>query len=168
MSAGVVQPERKHLLFRGARPGKEYGKRNGLRTLHALRMIVGGRGTALGLCKRPHRRAHRETDGARFRSESDTEVILEMYARQGAATVKRLRGMFAFAIYDRKEEDLFLARDRMGIKPLYLWRFPGGIAFASEIRALRALPGGPSTINRQAIREFLHWGSVPLRCRFTS
>ncbi|HVT02765.1 MAG TPA: asparagine synthase (glutamine-hydrolyzing), partial [Thermoanaerobaculia bacterium] len=106
-------------------------------------------------------RSELEADGARFRSESDTEVILEMYARQGAATVKRLRGMFALAIYDRKEEDLFLARDRMGIKPLYLWRFPGGVAFASEIRALRALPGGPSTINRQAIREFLHWGSVP-------
>lgn len=79
LSARVVQPERKYLLFRGARPGKECGKRNGLRTPHALRKIVGGRGTALGLCKRPHRRAHRETDGAGAHGATVTKAVVRLH-----------------------------------------------------------------------------------------
>src|SRR5213593_1685366 len=84
-----------------------------------------------------------EQDGARFRSRSDTEVILKAYARWGADGVARLRGMFAFALWDAAQETLLFARDRLGIKPLYLCSVarPGGtrtLLFASEVRALLA------------------------------
>ncbi len=106
-------------------------------------------------------RADLELEGAVFRSASDTEVLLEHYARKGPEGLSEWRGMFAIAIWDRRDKCLFLARDRMGIKPLYLWRFPGGIAFASEVKALRALPGGPSRVEPKALAAFLAWGSVP-------
>jgi asparagine synthase (glutamine-hydrolysing) len=106
-------------------------------------------------------RAELESKGVAFRSRSDTEVILELYLREGPECLKRFRGMFAIAIWDRVERRLFLARDRMGIKPLYVWRFPGGIAFASQVKALRALPGGPREINPEAVVQYLLWGSVP-------
>ena len=82
-------------------------------------------------------------DGAHFRSRSDTEVILKAYSRWGVECVSRLRGMFAFAIWDATRRTLFLARDRLGIKPLYLGGVtrPGGkrtLLFASEVRALLA------------------------------
>ncbi|MFN8625584.1 MAG: asparagine synthase (glutamine-hydrolyzing) [Candidatus Binatia bacterium] len=114
-----------------------------------------------------------EREGVVFRSQSDTEVILEAYAHnpqsfllnpqssQGPACLNDCRGMFAFAIYDRLENSVVLARDRMGIKPLYLWRFPKGIAFASEVKALRAVPGAPSQIDVLALWDYLRWGSVP-------
>ena len=69
--------------------------------------------------------------------------------------------MFAIAIWDRLEKSLFLARDRMGIKPLYVWRRPEGLAFASEVKALRALPGGPSGVEPEAVVQYLAWGHVP-------
>ena len=114
-----------------------------------------------------------EREGVIFRSQSDTEVILAAYAHnpqsfilnpsssRGPSCLDDFRGMFAFAIYDRVERSVFLARDRMGIKPLYLWRFPGGIAFASEVKALRALPGAPSQLDVVALYNYLLWGSVP-------
>lgn len=102
-----------------------------------------------------------EKEGARFRSSSDTEVILHLYAREGPSCLDKFRGMFAIAIWDRVERRLFLARDRMGIKPLYVWRFPGGIAFASQVKALRRMPGGPSLVNPDAVVQYLLWGSVP-------
>jgi asparagine synthase (glutamine-hydrolysing) len=84
-----------------------------------------------------------ERDGARFRSRSDTEVILKAHARWGAEHLSRLRGMFAFALWDAELRTLLLARDRLGIKPLYLASVtrPGGqrtLLFASEVRALLA------------------------------
>ncbi|HEV8534273.1 MAG TPA: asparagine synthase (glutamine-hydrolyzing) [Candidatus Limnocylindria bacterium] len=84
-----------------------------------------------------------EQCGARFRSRSDTEVILKAYARWGAESLSRLRGMFAFALWDARRSTLLLARDRLGIKPLYLCSvgWPGGsrtLLFASEVRALLA------------------------------
>lgn len=102
-----------------------------------------------------------EEEGVRFHSDSDTEVILALYARKGPACLEAFRGMFALAIWDTQERSLFLARDRMGIKPLYLWQTPHTIAFASEVRALRALPGGPRAISPAAVRKYLLWGSVP-------
>jgi asparagine synthase (glutamine-hydrolysing) len=102
-----------------------------------------------------------EAEGVRFASNSDTEVILALYARQGPACLDDFRGMFAIAIWDTLEKTLFLARDRMGIKPLYVWRFPGGLAFASEVKALRALPGGPHEVEPEAVAQYLLWGSVP-------
>lgn len=102
-----------------------------------------------------------EEEGVPFRSNSDTEVILELYARKGPDCVREFRGMFAIAIWDTREKSLFLARDRMGIKPLYIWPQSKGIAFASEVKALRALPGGPSEVDPECIAAYLSWGSVP-------
>jgi len=88
-----------------------------------------------------------------FQTHSDTEVVLKAYERWGAECLSRLRGMFAFAIWDIKEEKLFLARDRFGIKPLYWANTPTGFYFASEAKAL--LPFLPNrTVNRQALSDY--------------
>ena len=76
--------------------------------------------------------------GQRFVSESDSEVVLASYVHWGAESVRRLRGMFAYAIFDRHERALFLARDRFGIKPLYYHCDDGGFVFASEMKAMLA------------------------------
>jgi asparagine synthase (glutamine-hydrolysing) len=77
-------------------------------------------------------------DGYRFNSQSDTEVILNAYACWGEQCTEKLHGMFAFAIWDKKNQSLFLARDRMGIKPLYYAQTPSGFYFASNPQALLA------------------------------
>jgi asparagine synthase (glutamine-hydrolysing) len=82
------------------------------------------------------RRAECERDGFRFRSQSDTEVILALYQRYGRKCVHKLRGMFAFALYDAAKRELFVARDRVGKKPLYYSQYPGGFVFASELDSL--------------------------------
>ncbi len=102
-----------------------------------------------------------KTNGVVLRSTSDTEVVLEIFVREGPACLSKFRGMFALAIWDRQARSLFLARDQQGIKPLYYVQEGDALAFASEIRALRALPNGPSTISRSAIANYLSWGSVP-------
>jgi asparagine synthase (glutamine-hydrolysing) len=99
--------------------------------------------------------------GEEFVSHSDTEVILALYAREGAAMLSRLRGMYAFAIWDARERRLLLARDPYGIKPLYYAERQGVLRFASQVRALvagGALPGGQETAG---LVGFLLWGSVP-------
>ena len=97
-----------------------------------------------------------------FRGTSDSEVLLAWLIRHGAAGLHRLRGMFAFCLYDQQERTVLLARDPHGIKPLYLWHGPSGeLAFASELRALLA-SGLPSrTLNTTALTAFLASGSVP-------
>lgn len=99
--------------------------------------------------------------GHRFRTDSDTEVIVHAYEEWGRACVHRLRGMFAFAIYDRRTTLLFLARDRLGIKPLYYYHHDGVFLFASEVRAL--LAGGliPRRLNPVGLWEYLAYQSVP-------
>lgn len=77
-----------------------------------------------------------ERDGEAFRTQSDTEVLLKLYAREGEAMLSRLRGMFAFAIWDRQTRSVFLARDPYGIKPLYFGRCKEGWLFASQVKAL--------------------------------
>jgi asparagine synthase (glutamine-hydrolysing) len=76
--------------------------------------------------------------GHRFRTRGDVEVVLRLWAEEGAASLERLNGMFALAVWDGGRRTLYLARDRFGIKPLYLCRESGELAFASELCALRA------------------------------
>lgn len=98
--------------------------------------------------------------GDTFRSSSDTEVVLKAYARWGAGALGRLRGMFAIAVWDAAEGALFLARDRLGIKPLYFTRGPRGFAFASEIRALLATGFADKRLSRRALGSYLALGAV--------
>jgi asparagine synthase (glutamine-hydrolysing) len=96
--------------------------------------------------------------GHRFRSDCDTEVLLEAYRAWGAASFGRLIGMFAFALWDRTAQRLVLVRDRLGIKPLY-YRFADGVlCFGSELRALRAHPGFRGEISRGALGRYLRGG----------
>jgi asparagine synthase (glutamine-hydrolysing) len=100
--------------------------------------------------------------GLKTRTTSDTEVILEAFAILGPEMVNRLNGMFAIAILDTLEDRLFLFRDRMGIKPLYVYRDNGKFAFASELKAISALGQQlPLSINHTALPYFLHLGYIP-------
>ncbi len=101
-----------------------------------------------------------ESRGAIFRTASDTEVLLHVAANDGPAGLARLRGMFAFACWDKIDRSLLLARDRFGIKPLYVTASADRVAFASELGALagaRLIEGRPSTAG---VLGFLAWGSV--------
>ena len=103
-----------------------------------------------------------EAKGYVFRGHSDTEVILEACAEWGVqATVPRLIGMFAFALWDRQTHKLWLVRDRLGIKPLYWGRFGKLFLFGSELKALRAHPGWPVEIDRDAITAFVRFNYIP-------
>lgn len=99
--------------------------------------------------------------GVAFRTHSDTEVLLVLYAREGADMVKRLRGMFAFAIYDARDDSLFLARDPYGIKPLYYAASSGVFRFASQVKALLAGGAVARALEPAGVTGFLLWGSVP-------
>ncbi len=99
-----------------------------------------------------------EALGHRFRSHSDTEVLLAAYAQWGPKALLRLVGMFACAILDTHERKLFLARDPFGIKPLYYVRSAGFFAFASEIKALLDIPGLRRTVNPERLYLYLRHG----------
>ena len=100
--------------------------------------------------------------GHRFRSASDTEVIVHAWEEWGEACVARLRGMFAFALWDERQQMLFLARDRLGIKPLHYAILPDGqLVFASELKALLAHPDLPRRIDPCAVEDYLAYGYVP-------
>ena len=99
--------------------------------------------------------------GHRLASNSDTETILHLYEEEGPACVHRLRGMFAFAIWDASAETLFLARDRFGIKPLYVATAPWGIAFASELKALLAAGLSNRELDWEALDAYFQLGYVP-------
>lgn len=98
--------------------------------------------------------------GMSFLGHSDTEVLLNGYRAWGSDVFPKLEGMFACAIVDWSAGKMFLARDFFGIKPLYLCRFIGGMAFASEIKALLTLPGQPAGINEAVLRDFLCDGRI--------
>ncbi|CAA7620912.1 asparagine synthase (glutamine-hydrolyzing) [Magnetospirillum sp. SS-4] len=107
-------------------------------------------------------RAELEGRGHSFRSASDTEVLLALLAGEGEAALSRLVGMFAFALLDRHTGRVLLARDRVGIKPLVYGALPGGgLAFASEIAALKTVPGIDLDTDRRAMSEFLACLYVP-------
>jgi asparagine synthase (glutamine-hydrolysing) len=96
-----------------------------------------------------------------LKSRTDTEVLVHLYEERGPAMVQQLRGMFAFAIWDEKASRLTVARDRLGIKPLYYWTTPDGVAFASELRSFLALEEFPRTLNSDAVHDYLALGYVP-------
>lgn len=98
--------------------------------------------------------------GYRFRTESDTEVILHLYAERGEACVHALNGMFAFAIWDKRRRHLFLARDRMGVKPLYYVDAPGAFIFGSEIKAVLASGMIPARCREEAVTEYMLFRQV--------
>jgi asparagine synthase (glutamine-hydrolysing) len=103
-----------------------------------------------------------EARGRRFRGHSDTEVLVEAIAEWGVRpTVERLIGMFAFALWDRRNRTLSLVRDRLGIKPLYYGRQNGRFVFASELKAFGALPGWRPELNRDALVAYLRLAYVP-------
>jgi asparagine synthase (glutamine-hydrolysing) len=106
-------------------------------------------------------RAELETGGRRFRTRSDTEVILHAYAVYGEACVERLSGMFAFAIWDDAERRLFLARDRLGKKPLYYWHRDRLFLFASEPKALLCHPAVARALDWSALHHYLAFGYTP-------
>ena len=99
--------------------------------------------------------------GYRFALDSDTEVLLRAYQHWGSAVVHRLRGMFAFAVWDAFRERLFLARDRFGEKPLFLYENGGDLYFASEIKALLRVPGLAAATDLRAVWEYLAYRYVP-------
>jgi len=109
--------------------------------------------------------------GHRFSTQSDCETLVHLYEEKGVALLDDLEGMFAFAIFDVRNQQLFLARDRFGEKPLYWTKVPGGgVAFASEIKALQPFPGLSRAVDIAAVAQFLavgyvpaprtHWGSI--------
>ena len=104
-----------------------------------------------------------KTSGYQFKTDSDTEVIVHLYDQMGSRCVERLNGMFAFAIWDRRDRSLFIARDRLGEKPLYYDLKPDGtIVFASEIKAIRAHdPQQNLAIDATALDDYLAYGYVP-------
>ena len=99
--------------------------------------------------------------GVVFTTEGDSEVVLALFERDGAAAFARLRGMFAIAIFDERDQSLTLARDPYGIKPLYVATTDGGIWFASQVKALRTVPVISSEPDPAGLTGFHLWGSVP-------
>ncbi len=103
-----------------------------------------------------------EQAGFTFRTSGDTEVILAAWTRWGPDCLRRLDGMFAFALFDLDKRQLFLARDRFGVKPMFLAHLSdGSIAFASELKGLLAHPLLRRRVNPQAIEAYMAWGYVP-------
>lgn len=102
-----------------------------------------------------------ENRGHSFRGHSDTEVLPHLYEEYGAQFVEKLRGMFAFALWDKRRRRLFVARDRFGEKPLYYGIFQNKLIFASELKALAAHPATETKLNLAALRQFLAFDYVP-------
>ena len=106
-------------------------------------------------------RVELEKQGHVFRSQSDTEVIVHLYEEDGLNLFRRLRGMFAIALWDSNHSRLILARDRLGKKPLYICRQSDRVLFASEMKSILEVDGIARDINPQALREYLALGYVP-------
>ncbi|MBN1586919.1 MAG: asparagine synthase (glutamine-hydrolyzing) [Candidatus Omnitrophica bacterium] len=106
-------------------------------------------------------RAGLAAKGHRFRSQSDGEVLLHLYEELGCDFLKPVLGMFAVSLWDEKRQRLLLARDRMGEKPLHYAQFAGGFTFASELKALRAVPELPLERSTPALRTYLGLGYIP-------
>ncbi|MET8864939.1 asparagine synthase (glutamine-hydrolyzing) [Nonomuraea sp. NPDC004580] len=99
--------------------------------------------------------------GKRFRTSSDTEVVLQGYLHWGPAVAERLNGMYAFAIWDGRDQKLVMIRDRMGIKPLYYYRTPDGVLFGSEQKAILAHPLAKRVVDADGLREAFSYTFTP-------
>ncbi|MFK7818689.1 MAG: asparagine synthase (glutamine-hydrolyzing), partial [Planctomycetaceae bacterium] len=108
-----------------------------------------------------HLRARLESSGHVFRTNSDTETLVHLYEEHGAALSEHLRGMFAFALWDRPQRRLTLSRDRLGQKPLFVYRDDEKVVFGSELKAILAHPNVDRTIDPAAIEDYLTFGVVP-------
>ena len=102
-----------------------------------------------------------EARGHRFRTLSDTETLVHLYEDYGLGCLEPLRGMFAFALWDNRRRRLLVARDRLGVKPLFYRLEAGQLAFASELRALRELVGHPLEIEPQSVYDFFGFRYIP-------
>src|SRR2546422_3429580 len=101
-----------------------------------------------------------ESEGTRFRTESDTEVVLQLLIREGTEALEKLRGMFALALWDQRMGTLLVARDRFGIKPLYIVSNSRRVAFASEIRALQMARVADKVVSAAGMLSYFHWANV--------
>lgn len=99
--------------------------------------------------------------GIQFKSKSDTEVLLALYEFYGTEMFQYLNGFFSFAIYDKRKNIVILARDRLGVKPLYFWNDGKNISFASELKALKELSGFPSNVDPSALGMYMRLNFVP-------
>lgn len=106
-------------------------------------------------------RAELTTAGYSFTTQSDTEILLHGWRAWGETLLERLRGMFAFALWDPAQGQLFMARDRFGKKPLFLMDYAGGLAFASEIKALLALPNVTPAVDQAALSAYFTYRFTP-------
>jgi asparagine synthase (glutamine-hydrolysing) len=102
-----------------------------------------------------------EARGHRFRTHSDTETIIHLYEEYGSECVQKLRGMFAFAIYDEKKHALLIARDRLGKKPLHYALVDGNLYFASEIKSILAVAPELAETNHEALMQYMYFGYIP-------
>lgn len=109
----------------------------------------------------PDLKATLSAEGVSFRTHTDTEVLLELFEKRGPDCLNELNGMFAIAIWDTREKRLFLARDRLGKKPLYYYHQSGQFAFASEIKALHQAPFVTKALRPDAIKDFFFYQYVP-------
>ena len=109
----------------------------------------------------PDLKAELQSEGRSFRTGTDTEVLLALFEKKGSECLDALNGMFAFAIWDTQKQELFLARDRLGKKPLYYYESGGHFAFGSEIKALNALPFLRKEIRPDAIKDFFAYQYIP-------
>jgi asparagine synthase (glutamine-hydrolysing) len=107
----------------------------------------------------PDLRLELQRGGVRFRGHSDTEVALYAYQRWGRSAVRKFNGIFALAIWDLQHEELFLARDRFGVKPLYYHRLTNGIIFGSEVKSILASEQVVPALNPAGLNEFLYYGA---------
>src|SRR5919202_3417863 len=111
-------------------------------------------------------RAELSACGHRFRTHSDTEVVLRAYLQWGEDFVARLNGMYAFAIWDVRREELLLVRDRMGVKPLYYYPTPSGVLFGSEPKAILANPLLEPVVDDDGLRELFSFVKTPEQAIF--
>jgi asparagine synthase (glutamine-hydrolysing) len=175
VAAEILQAMGRAIAHRGP-DGEGFFREAGLGLVHRRLSIIdlGGGGQPLGnedgsvqvvfngeIYNFQEIRRRLESRGHIFRTRSDTEVLVHLYEEEGPGLVDHLRGMFAFAIWDRPNRRLLLARDRLGIKPLYIYRDSEKLLFGSELKAILAHPEVKRVVDPEALEDYLALGMVP-------